>query len=66
MITALAGVVLYAFSGKVDVGYAVLVGVPAMVGALIGTSAQQRLSSRGLTVAFSVLLAAVGVWLIVG
>ncbi len=66
VITALAGVVLYALRGKVDVGYAVLLGVPAMIGALIGTFVQQRVSSRGLAVAFSVLLAAVGVWLIVG
>ena len=36
MITALAGVALYALRGKVDVAYAVLVGVPAMGGALIG------------------------------
>ena len=57
---------LYALRGKVDVGYAALLGVPAMIGALIGTFAQQRVSSRGLAVAFSVLLAAVGVWLIVG
>lgn len=65
VITACAGVVLYAFHGKVDVGYAVLVGIPAMGGAIFGTAAQQRLSSRVLGVAFALLLAAVGVWLIV-
>ena len=66
VITALAGVTLYALRGKVDVGYAALVGIPAMGGAILGTTAQQRLSSRNLTVAFAVLLAAVGVWLIAG
>ncbi len=66
VITATAGVVLYAFRGEVDVGYALLVGLPAIVGALIGTSVQQRISSRALTAAFAVFLAAVGVWLIVG
>ena len=66
VITALAGVTLYALRGKVDVGYAALVGIPAMGGAILGTTAQQRLSGRNLTVAFAVLLAAVGVWLIVG
>jgi hypothetical protein len=66
VITALAGVTLYAVRGKVDVGYAALVGIPAMGGAILGTAAQQRLSSRNLAVAFAVLLAALGVWLIAG
>ena len=66
VITALAGVILYAIRGKVDVGYAALVGIPAMGGALLGAAAQQRVSSRSLTVAFAVLLAGVGVWLITG
>jgi uncharacterized protein len=66
VITALAGVTLYAVRGKVDVAYALLVGIPAMGGALIGTSAQRRLSGRAVTLAFAVLLAATGVWLIAG
>ena len=36
VVTASAGVALYAFHGKVDPGYAALVGVPAIAGALIG------------------------------
>jgi len=66
VITALAGVTLYAVRGKVDVAYALLVGIPAVVGALIGTSAQQRVSGQALTLAFAGLLAAIGVWLIAG
>jgi uncharacterized membrane protein YfcA len=66
IITALAGVALYALRGKVDVAYAALVGIPAMGGAIVGAALQRRLSSRTLTLAFSVLLAAVGVWLIAG
>jgi uncharacterized membrane protein YfcA len=66
VLTALAGVILYAHHGKVDVAYAALVGIPAMGGALVGASAQQRLSGRALTGAFSALLAAIGVWLLVG
>ena len=66
VIAALAGVVLYALRGKVDVPYALLVGVPAMVGALIGSSAQRRISGRALTLAFAALLAAMGIWLIAG
>ena len=66
VITALAGVALYALHGKVNVGYAALVGIPATAGAIVGAAAQQRVSSRNVTIAFAVLLAAVGVWLIVG
>ncbi len=66
VITALAGVVLYGLRGKVDVPYALLVGLPATLGTIVGTSLQQRLSGRAITVAFACLLASVGVWLIVG
>ncbi len=66
VVTASAGVALYALHGKVDPGYAALVGVPAMAGALLGTAAQQRISTRDLTLAFSFFLAGVGVWLLVG
>src|SRR5262245_35553425 len=53
LITALAGVVVYAFRGEVDVGHAALVGLPAVVGAYLGTGLQQRVSGRGLTRAFA-------------
>ena len=66
VITALAGVTLYAVRGKVDVAYALLVGVPAMGGAVIGTAAQKRLSSRAVTLGFACLLTAIGIWLIAG
>jgi uncharacterized membrane protein YfcA len=66
LITATAGATFYALRGDVRVGYAVLVGVPAVVGALVGTHVQQRLSGGTLTLAFSGLLAAVAVWLLVG
>lgn len=64
-ITALAGVALYSFRGEVDVGHAALVGGPAMVGALAGASLQRRLSGPVFMVAFAVLLAAIGIWLLV-
>jgi uncharacterized membrane protein YfcA len=66
LVTATAGVVLYALRGEVRPWYAALVGVPAVVGALVGTHLQQRLSGRSLTVAFAALLLVVGIWLIVG
>jgi len=63
-ITALAGVVVYAVRGQVDVGYAALIGLPAAAGALAGTSLQQRLATSTLRYGFAVLLVGVGVWLL--
>lgn len=63
-ITALAGVVVFALRGEVDVGYAALVGLPAAAGALAGTSLQQRVRTSTLTYGFALLLAAVGVYLL--
>jgi uncharacterized membrane protein YfcA len=65
-ITALAGTLTYAVLGHVEPGYAALVGLPAAVGASVGTALQQRLSVRGLTYGFAALLVVVGVLLIVG
>lgn len=66
VITALAGVTLYALRGKVDVGHAAIVGVPAMAGALAGAALQRRLSGPVFILAFSCLLAGLGVWLVSG
>ncbi|HEY7178350.1 MAG TPA: sulfite exporter TauE/SafE family protein [Gaiella sp.] len=64
LVTASAGALLYAVRGEVRLGYALLVGLPAVGGAILGTHLQQRLSGRALTLAFSVLLAVIGVRLI--
>jgi uncharacterized membrane protein YfcA len=61
-ITALAGVTIYAFEGKVDVGHGLLVGIPALAGVALGVSFQQRLSGRTLGLAFAGLIAGIGVW----
>jgi uncharacterized protein len=66
VLTALAGAALYAVRGDVRPGYAALVGIPAVVGALAGTQLQQRLSGRSLTFAFAGMLVVIGVWLIAG
>ena len=63
-ITALAGVVAYAARGDVNVGYAALVGIPAVAGVLFGTTLQQRLTTTSLTYGFAVFLAGVGIWLL--
>ncbi len=64
-ITALAGVVFFGIRGEVEVGHALLVGIPAAFGAVAGTALQQRLNARVLTYLFSALLVAVAVWLLV-
>jgi uncharacterized membrane protein YfcA len=66
LLTAIAGVTLYALRGEVRPAYAVLVGVPAVAGVLVGTRVQRSLSGRALTLAFAALLAAIGGWLILG
>ena len=65
-ITALAGTILYAFEGHVDVAHAALVGLPAAGGAITGAAIQQRVSARQLTLAFAGLLTVLAVWLLVG
>jgi uncharacterized protein len=65
LITALAGAVTYALHGEVKPGAAAIVGLPAVVGVLLGTSLQQRVPVRTLAYGFALVLAAVGVRLIV-
>ena len=66
LVTATAGVVLYAARGEVRPWYAALVGIPAVGGALLGTNLQQRVSGSALTLALAGLLGVIGVWLILG
>ena len=66
VITALAGVLLYALRGEVRVGYALVIGIPAALGALLGAGLQQRITGRRLTLAFAALLMGLGAWFIVG
>jgi uncharacterized protein len=61
---ATAGVIGYAVDGHVELGPAALVGIPAAIGAVGGAVLQQRLSGRTLTLAFSLLVAGVGVRLV--
>lgn len=65
-ITALAGTILYAFEGHVDIAHAALVGIPAAAGAVGGAFVQQRVSARSLALAFAALLACIAVWMLVG
>lgn len=60
-ITAAAGTITYAVHGDVEPVYAALVGIPASVGALAGTTLQQRLPVRTLSFLFAALLVAIAV-----
>jgi hypothetical protein len=60
-ITATAGVVAYAFHGDVEPAYALLLGVPAALGAVGGSALQQRLPVRTLSLLFAALLVAIAI-----
>lgn len=64
-ITALSGVITYAFHGDVSVKYAALVGLPAAVGAVGGSTLQQRLHVRTVELLFALLLLGTAIWLLV-
>jgi hypothetical protein len=63
-ITAAAGTVVYALHGYLHPVDAALVGVPAMAGAVVGATVQQRVANRTLALLFAALLVAIGVRLI--
>jgi uncharacterized protein len=63
-ITAFAGTVVYALLGRVEPAEGALVGLPAALGALAGTSLQQRIPRRSLSFLFAALLAAIAVRLL--
>jgi uncharacterized membrane protein YfcA len=62
---AAEGAAFFALHGDVKPGAAALVGLPATVGVLAGTSLQQRLPTRMLSIGFAALLIAIATKLIV-
>jgi uncharacterized protein len=64
-VTALVGTIVYGFHGYLQPVDAALVGVPAMAGAIAGSTLQQRVAGRTLSLAFAALLVGIGVRLIV-
>ena len=62
---ALEGVVFYGLKGDLRPIEAVVLGVPAVGGALIGTAVQQRLANRTLSYAFGAVLLGVAIRLFV-
>jgi len=64
-IIATAGVITYLVHGQVEPAYAALVGIPAAFGALGGTTLQQRVPVRTLSLLFAALLAAIAVRMLI-
>ena len=64
VISLLAAVTQAAY-GNVHFGYGVLVGLPAVAGVMVGTSLQQRMSGRAISLLFAVLLVVVAIILLV-
>ena len=64
-VIAAFGVIAQGAYGNVDVGRGLLVGLPAVGGVIVGTSLQQRLSGRAISLLFACLLVAVAVDLLV-
>jgi uncharacterized membrane protein YfcA len=56
IIIATAAVIVQALYGNVHVDKGILVGIPAMVGVVAGTSLQQRVPQRTLSLIFAALL----------
>jgi len=64
-ITATAGVVTYVVHGEVRPVYALLLGLPAAVGAAGGAALQQRLPVRPLPFLFAALLVGIAIRMLV-
>ncbi len=62
---ALEGVIFYGLKGDLRPLDAVVLGVPAAAGAVLGTGVQQRLANRTLSLAFATLLVGVAIRLFV-
>jgi uncharacterized protein len=65
LLSSIAGAVTYAFHGDVKPGAAAVIGIPAVIGVVFGTTLQQRIPVQRLSYAFAILLGAVGVRLLV-
>jgi len=64
-ITATAGVVTYVVHGEVRPVYALLLGIPAALGAAGGATLQQRVNVRTLSLLFAALLVAIAIRMLV-
>ena len=65
VVIAVLGTIGHAAYGNVRFGDGVLVGLPAVLGVVIGTSFQQRISGRAISLSFAALLVVVAVVLLI-
>ena len=65
IVIALLAVAGHGFYGNVEVEEGLLLSIPAVLGVVLGTAAQQRLSERLISGVFAVLLVAVAVELVI-
>lgn len=65
ILTSLIGVVRFAGTGHVDWIAAVLIGIPAVIGVLIGIRFQRRLPAEWLVLGFGVFVIAIGLRLVI-
>jgi uncharacterized protein len=66
VVIAAAATTVHAAYGNVHVREGVLVGLPAVVGVIVGTELQQRISTKAISLVFAALLAVVAGDLLVG
>ena len=66
VVIALVAALAQGAYGNVDLLRGALVGAPAAVGVILGTSLQQRLSERAISLLFAALLVVVAVELVIG
>jgi uncharacterized membrane protein YfcA len=66
LVIAIFAAAVHAAYGNVDAARALLVGIPAVGGVLLGTWLQQRLRTRTVSLLFSALLCVVAVELLLG
>jgi hypothetical protein len=65
LITAAVGAFAHSELGNIDVPLALLIGVPAIAGVWLGNFVKHRISTRTLTLAFSGVLVAVAISMVV-
>ena len=64
LLTSMIGAARYAGSGHIDWVAALVIGIPAVVGVIVGVSFQKRLPADWLIIGFGVLIIAIGLKLV--
>jgi uncharacterized protein len=65
VVIAAVAAVIHGLYGNVDFAKGVLIGIPAVIGATIGTRLQQHIPVRWISLIFAGLLVGIATWLVV-